>query len=49
MLSPAILCWEAVVNVRHCRMNECDLKVDELALFSQILEVPGSYLGEYIE
>jgi hypothetical protein len=29
ILSPAtILCSEAAVNVRHCTMNGCDLKVD---------------------
>jgi len=49
IFSPVILCSEAAVNVRHCRMNGCDLKVDEVALFSYILEVTGSNLGSYIK
>ena len=50
ILSPAtIVCSEASVNIRHCRMNGCDLKVGELALFSHILEITGSNLGSYIK
>jgi hypothetical protein len=49
ILSPAILCSEAEVNERHCRMNGCDLNVDEVAPFSHILDVPGSNLGSYIK